>query len=123
MAEPHVPYASGPEALDWLTESSRDAALASNRFSTTRKAIRFVERLYALGSPYVRVPEDSIDATPETIDTEGGAYADALVVSLPTDRLARRRVLAVCRKEAERDGEEFDADEACERGEVFLWWD
>src|SRR5205823_1926486 len=105
------------------SRNENESGLTSNQIrGGTAQAIGVVERLYEIGAPFVHVPEDGIRADADTVSHEGGPYADAVVVSPPEDRLARRRVLAICRREVERDGE-FDAAEACERRQVFLWRD
>jgi len=51
-------------------------------------------------------------------------YADALVVYLPTDSAAHDRVVAICRREIDREaGETSELSDWGELEEVFLWWD
>jgi hypothetical protein len=106
---------NGPEALTWLRQSKNESALASNRFPTTQDAIRFVRLLYDKGALRVIVPE-------ETIQDDGvEVYADALVVTLPTEKSKRSSVWKLCAKEIERQGEK-PGDGATE-SHIFLWWD
>lgn len=111
----------GPEALEWLKANKNESALASNRFLETPNAIRFVERLYAAGAAKVIVAQDSIQSDPGTLRAENGPYADALVVSLPTDPSKRAAVWKLCRAEIRR--EHLDPGESTIEDDVFLWWD
>lgn len=112
---------TGPEALQWLEANRNASGLASNRFGTTREALEFVKTLYASGAEAVFVSQETITDDPDTINFEGGPYADALVVKLPTDPAARERVQGICRRELRREG--FDLDGATEGESIFLWWD
>jgi hypothetical protein len=85
----HQVYA-GPEALQWLRQNAGEAPLASNRFRDTAAAIGFVESLYAAGATNVIVNQENI-----VDEGDGDLYADALVVYLPTEPAAYRRVVAV----------------------------
>ncbi|HEV3021940.1 MAG TPA: hypothetical protein VGX76_05715 [Pirellulales bacterium] len=106
---------TGPEALTWLRESKDESALASNRFPTTQDAIRFVRQLYDKGALRVIVPD-------ETIRDDGvEIYADALVVTLPSEQPKRDAVWKMCAQEIKRQGEKA-GDRAAE-SHVFLWWD
>ena len=110
----------GPEAKQWLAKNGNESALASNRFNTTKDALTFVERLYLAGATMIRVPQDSITADVETLNIEGGPYADALLVTLPDDAKAAQRVYDLCVQEIKREG--FDAPPKNAK-EIFLWWD
>ena len=57
---PDILIKDGPEALQWLRSNGHEAALASNRFSSTAEAIAFVEQLYAAGASRVFIPADTI---------------------------------------------------------------
>jgi hypothetical protein len=107
--------AEGPEALAWLRKNDNESALASNRFLETSNAIRFVQELYRAGAERVVVPADSI--TDDGVEV----YADALVVTLPSDPQKRQRVWKLCAREIERSGE--DPGDGTEEKHVFLWWD
>jgi hypothetical protein len=113
--------ATGPEALQWLRKNQNESALASNRFMETENAVRFVEELYTAGAKRVIVPDDCITADQETLQWEGGPYADALIVTLPPDNARRQRVLSICEREIAREG--FDPDENMGGDQIFLWWD
>jgi hypothetical protein len=91
--EPPKMNFTGPEALAWLKQNKNESALASNRFLETENAIRFVTQLYDAGAEKVIIPEDTIEDEPD------GPYADALVVTLPTDPVKRKQVIAICKKE------------------------
>lgn len=108
-------YTQGPEALQWLRENESESALASNRFGETRNAVQFVKKLYQAGAARVIVPIPAIQS--DEVET----YADAIVVSLPSDPAQRDRVWKLCAEELERAGEN-PADSAAE-DHVLLSWD
>jgi hypothetical protein len=112
----------GPEALAWLKGNKNESALASNRFLGTENAVKFVKALYAAGATKVVVPKDAINSEEDTVSFEGGPYADALVVTLPTDDAdAREAVVQMCRVELRREG--FDSPEVASSPSIYLWWD
>jgi hypothetical protein len=104
----------GPEARKWLRRNGNPAALAANHFDSTDAARRFVEELYAAGARRVLIAGDSIQD-----EDDGGPYADAIVVLLPTDAAARA---AVCRR-CERELDEPETIDADDPNPIFLWWD
>lgn len=107
-----------PEARGWLESNGSPAALASNRFGSTREALAFVNRLYRAGA--VRVAIDNIND--DAIEmAEGGPYADALHVHLPADPARRRELFAIANPEFAREGFAIEAD----IGQDYLdfWWD
>lgn len=112
----------GPEALAWLKGNKNESALASNRFLETENAVKFVKALYAAGATKVVVPKDAINSDEEMVSGDGGPYADALVVTLPTDNAAAREaVVQMCRAELRREG--FDSPEVASSPFIYLWWD
>ncbi len=112
----------GPEALAWLKGNKNESALASNRFLETENAVKFVKALYAAGATKVVVPKDAINSDEEMVSGDGGPYADALVVTLPTDDAgAREAVVQMCRAELRREG--FDSPEVANSPFICLWWD
>jgi len=110
----------GPEALAWLKSNQNESALASNRFLGTENAVKFVRTLYAAGATKVVVPRDTIHDDEETVLGEGGPYADALVVTTPSDPDRRQAVVDLCRKELRREG--FDSPEVATAEQIYLWW-
>ncbi len=108
-------YKQGPEALKWLRKNDSESALASNRFGETRDAMQFVEQLYRAGAARVIVPQPAIRS--DEIET----YADALVVTLPTDPTKRDRVWKLCAQELKRGGE--NPGDNATQDHVLLWWD
>ena len=111
-------FTQGPEALKWLRKNNSESPLASNRFGDTRDAIQFVQQLYSAGAARVIVPQSVI----RTDDVE--TYADALVVTLPSDPAKRDRVWKLCAKELKREGENVgDTAPATPHDHVLLWWD
>ncbi|HVC96483.1 MAG TPA: hypothetical protein VND64_22555 [Pirellulales bacterium] len=106
---------TGPEALTWLRKSTNESALASNRFPTTQDAIKFVRQLYDQGALRVIVPEEAIR------DDGDEVYADALVVTLPSEKSRRGGVWQLCAKEIQREGEK--PGDGTAESHVFLWWD
>jgi hypothetical protein len=112
----------GPEALAWLQGNKNESALASNRFLETANAVKFVKALYAAGATKVVVPKDSINSDADNVSFEGGPYADALVVTLPTDDAgAREAVVQMCRAELRREG--VDSPDVANSPFIYLWWD
>jgi hypothetical protein len=78
---------------------------ASNRFHDTANAIQFVEALYSAGAAKIIVNQENI------VDEGGGdLYADALVVQLPQDPAARRRVVAIGKRESDREAGAVSSD-------------
>lgn len=120
QADEHV-VMDGPEALAWLKSNGNEAALASNRFLETENAVKYVEALYAAGAAKVVVPNDTIRDDEETVMGEGGPYADALVVTLPSDPELRKSVVDLCRAELRREG--FDSPDVAAAPQIYLWWD
>jgi hypothetical protein len=115
----------GPEALEWLRQNKNTSALASNRFGPTEEAIKFVEELYALGAEKVIIAQHCIQDDEQTIQEEGGPYADGLTVFLPKDLSARRALLERCYQEAESEGfgdENFNPA-SYKEDFTFMWWD
>lgn len=111
----------GPEALAWLTANQNESALASNRFLGTENAVAFVKSLYDAGAVKVVVPKDTIADDPDTVEGEGGPYADALVVTVPSDPARREAVVRICRAELRREG--FDSPDVAASEQIYLWWD
>ena len=58
---------------------------------------------------------------PETIQEEGGPYADCLVITLPEDKEKRDKLFEIVAVETQREG--FDPDQDHGQKELFLWWD
>ncbi|MGD9723990.1 MAG: hypothetical protein AB7O59_21540 [Pirellulales bacterium] len=108
-------YTQGPEARSWLRKNNSESALASNRFGETQNAQRFVQQLYSAGAKRVIVPLGTIQDDGEEV------YADSLLVTLPEDPAARRRVWTLCVRELERMGESPTGEPDDDR--VLLWWD
>jgi hypothetical protein len=96
---PYQDFPSWPEALQWLKASGNPAALASNRFDSTQEAIDLIQRLYGAGALRVAILADTIMSDAETLQDEGGPYADTIVIKLPEDPARRDRVIELCRPE------------------------
>lgn len=111
--------AKAPEARQWLYENKNPYPLAGNRFDGKKEAQTFVEELYQAGAVRVVVKVDYDE--PWRIEKEGGPYADVLIVLLPQDRDARKRLFAVEAREAQREG--FDPSRDTGQKHLFLWWD
>jgi hypothetical protein len=108
-------YTQGPEARKWLRANESESALASNRFGETRDALQFVQQLYNAGAVRVIVPQTAIRK--DDVET----YADALVVTLPSDPAKRERVWKLCAQELRREGEK--PGDSTTESHVLLWWD
>jgi hypothetical protein len=103
----------GPEARRWLRRNRHPTPLAANHFPDAAAARDFVDGLYAAGAAKVIVPGSSIrDAD------DDGPYADALVVFLPADAVARALVCQYCQRGLDQT-EAFDAND---QNPIFLWW-
>lgn len=107
------------EARAWLAANANPFPFASNRFESREAAAASVDSLYAMGADTVYVL--NVLQEPARIQEEGGPYADALLLRLPTDPAARAGLFAVNALEAGREGFEPDRD----RGQryLFFWWD
>jgi hypothetical protein len=107
------------EARDWLNKNANPFPLASNRFGEKQNASAFVDQLYQAGAETVYVVRVMND--PQTIQEEGGPYADCLVVVLPEEKEKRIRLFELAGSEAIKEG--FDPEQDRGQKELFLWWD
>jgi hypothetical protein len=107
------------EAREWLERNRSEAALASNRFPSTRAGRSYVDSLYALGALKVEVTNVRSDSG--RLAREGGPYSDALLITLPADTRRRATLFRLNAAEAIRGGFEPEPD----RGQILLyfWWD
>jgi hypothetical protein len=107
------------EAGAWLRANWSESAFATNRFHTTRRAIEFVDELYARGA--IRVAVDNEMMLPNHGWTP---YADTLLVTLPEDP-AKRSALFDLMEHIGRPNEDGDEQPLVDGGqnEVRLWWD
>ena len=112
---PDILIKDGPEALQWLRANGHEAALASNRFSSTAEAIAFVEELYAAGARRVFVPADTIRDDEEE-RALGGAYSDSLVIELSSSDVP---------EEATLEGYDLSHEPlpVIDGRYLYLWWD
>lgn len=112
------------EALVWLNANKNDSAFASNRFGKTQNAIDFVKKLYAAGAEKVVVT--NILDEESRIKSEGGPYADTLLVTLPEDMLKRAAIINIFNEEVSNcyfgGEEEIEEDDGLIR-EYEFWWD
>jgi hypothetical protein len=115
---PRPPFEHGPEAREWLRANWSPSAFATNRFSTTDDALKFVERLYA-----ARATDVTIENILMLPNEEWVPYADTLIVCLPEDPEWRRELLEVMervgRPDENADGPLMDSGQSS----VRLWWD
>jgi len=107
------------EARAWLKTNQNKYALASNRFGDVKNARAFVERLYKLGA--TRVEVSNVYSEPERIAEEGGPYADTLVVTLPTNKVVRKKLFALCSVESKKETGEPCVDNG--EDTLTFWWD
>jgi len=114
LPRPH--HEAGPEALEWLCANPNPSALATNRFSTTDQAARFVEALYLAGATNVAI--DNMLMLPSD---HWAPYADTLLVDLPDDRAQRRRVFELVEEIGRPDEDDPLVD--CGQSAIRLWWD
>lgn len=109
------------EALKWIQSNPNDSPFAGNRF-TKETALKFVRKLYRLGAVHVAV--DNIFDEPHRIKSDGGPYADSLVVLLPHSS-KRLDIIELYRAEAIREGL-IDPDQTVDDtidDELIFWWD
>lgn len=120
---PDILIKDGPEALQWLRSNGHEAALASNRFSSTAEAIAFVEQLYAAGAHRVFVPADTIRDDEEEREL-GGAYSDSLVIEFASSQVPERLLSSYC-DEATLEGYDLrhEPPPVIDGRYLFLWWD
>src|SRR5256885_13701919 len=120
---PDIIIKDGPEALQWLRSNGHEAALASNRFSSTAGAITFVEQLYASGARRVFVPADTIIDDEEEPEL-GGAYSDSLVIELASSQVPEALSRLYCH-EATMEGYDLrhEPPPIIDGRYLFLWWD
>jgi hypothetical protein len=120
---PDILINDGPEALHWLRSNGHEAALASNRFSSTAEAITFVEQLYAAGADRVFVPADTIIDDEEEREM-GGAYSDSLVIELSTSDVPEA-LSKLYREEATLEGYDLrhEPPPVIDGRYLYLWWD
>ncbi|WP_146568615.1 hypothetical protein [Posidoniimonas corsicana] len=113
----------GPEAVEWLKSNGHEAALASNRFESTKKAIEFVELLYTAGARRVIVPADSIWDDEEEREL-GGAYSDTLLIQIEQGEVPTA-LLEIYIQEATLEGYDLrkEAPPIVEEQYLVLWWD
>src|SRR5688572_10530259 len=120
---PDILIKDGPEALEWLRSNGHEAALASNRFSSTAEAISFVEQLYAAGARRVFLPADCIVDEEEEREL-GGAYSDSLVIELSGADVPEALSHLYC-EEATLEGYDLrhEPPPVIDGRFLFLWWD
>ena len=107
------------EARGWLAASTNPSPFGSNRFDTKDAAAAFIDSLYAVGADTVWVLNVEQDSA--WVAREGGPYADALLVHLPSDRSARRRLFTYGAREARHEG--FDPERDRGQRYLYFWWD
>lgn len=118
-ATPAEPEGPKYEARGWLAANHNPYPFASNRFHGKAAAIAFIDSLYALGADTVYVA--SVEEDSSWVRSEGGPYADALWVRLPTGAAQRARLFAIGAREAQREGFDPYVDQG--QRYTFFWWD
>ncbi|HEX5222656.1 MAG TPA: hypothetical protein VFZ59_24080 [Verrucomicrobiae bacterium] len=113
---------SGPEARQWLESNGQAAALASNRFGSTREALEFVNALYIAGAKTVMIPSEAI-RDDETELAQGGPYADAIIIELDPAKDSTA-VLELYRQETLSEGYDLSAENpVVDDRWLYMWWD
>lgn len=107
------------EARAWIAASMNPSPFASNRFYTKDAAAAFIDSLYTAGADTVWVLNVEQDSA--WVAREGGPYADALLVHLPSERSARARLFAFGAREARHEG--FDPERDRGQRYLYFWWD
>lgn len=118
------PIEGGPEAAEFIARNENRSPFAANRFEKS-EALEFVRDLYAAGAIRVEVEFESILQKPERIASEGGPYADTLLVRAPGASVGEHHEDGLVIPVLKIGGREFDADEVTKEGpDVYrLWWD
>jgi hypothetical protein len=107
------------EARTWLEANPNPYAFAGNRFASTTEALTFVELLYEHGALEVFVT--GIHDEDWRIESEGGPYADTLIIRLPSDPSLRGELFDLANEEIREEGFAPERDSGQE--ELLLWWD
>jgi hypothetical protein len=115
---PRTPDYMPAKALEWLRAHPSAHAFATNRFPTTQDAIAFVEQLFATGAPDVTI--DNVMLLPSH---DWLPYADALMVSLPSDPRRRCDIFELIETvgRPDEDAGALPSDQG--QAVVRLWWD
>jgi hypothetical protein len=71
----------------------------------------------------VTIPKSAIYDSNNRIQQEGGPYADALEISLPTTQNEREAILNIANKEATNQGMVFNPESDVINNKLLLWWD
>jgi hypothetical protein len=114
-----MPPEERAEAISWLTANENPEPFATNRFRTKEGAKAFFEEVMAAGASRILVQGDLKDQ--RRIASEGGPYADTLIIELPQDKDHRKKLFALAAKEAKREG--FAPVKDSGQTEIPLWWD
>lgn len=69
------------------------------------------------------ISSDSIYNDKDRIEKEGGPYADAIVVTMPSSESQKAALFEIFKKEAVSQGMEFNSDTDVKDNKVFIWWD
>ena len=110
------------EALRWLSGNKNPHAFASTRFDNTQAAVDYVAQLYDMGATLVDITD--IYSDPDRIKSEGGPYADVLIVHLPGDSARRNSIMTVYRREVSLFGcNNGDEASSVYGDEIVMWWD
>lgn len=107
------------EARQWLKNNPNKSAVATNRFGTSENALEFIEMLYQAGA--IEITIDGIREEESRIASEGGPYAELLVIKLPSDFEKRTMLFEIAAKESEEEGFEPEIDSG--QDSIKLWWD
>jgi hypothetical protein len=107
------------EAVAWLASNPNPHPFASNRFASAGDALSLVETLYDSGA--VEVLITGVYEEDWRIEAEGGPYAATLILRLPVEAGARRRLFDLANEEAEQGG--FSRVRDTGQDELLLWWD
>lgn len=103
------------EALNFFRNNKNKYCFASNHFDNTKVAFKFVQTLYSLGAIHIEV--DNISDEPTRIKSEGGPYADVLLVHLPKNTAKHKQIMLAIGYERP---DEFDEEK---HNVLRLWWD
>ena len=107
------------EALVWFESNPNEYAFAGNRFNDSKAAIEFVKKLYKEGA--IKVYVMGIRDEDWRIKSEGGPYADTLIITLPQNKKQREVLFKTHANEIATQGLSMEKD--INQKELLYWWD
>jgi hypothetical protein len=113
------------EALTWLKNNENRSPFAANFFGDKKSILNFVIALYEAGTENVEIGNTYDEDW--RIKSEGGPYADELIITFPKNKDKKLNIVGLIMKN--RPDEYFDVDEKSnivnwsKVKTISLWWD